>query len=142
MSNNPDHMDNLKPFQSGHDERRNLKGRPKKFLTVLKELGYANAEINETFIGLLGCSMDELNEMEQDEKTTMLVKVCIEVLKKSFRQGSFYNIDMMLTRAFGKPKETVDTNVTGIPSGPTIVQVIHTGVPLATSEKEAQELYK
>jgi len=31
---------NLKPFKKGEDERRNLEGRPKKYVTLLKEHGY------------------------------------------------------------------------------------------------------
>ncbi len=46
MANN----ENLKQFEKGVDSRRNMEGRPRKFITQLKAQGYRQSEINDADI--------------------------------------------------------------------------------------------
>lgn len=135
-------MNNLKNFQHGDDPRRNLKGRPRKLVNQAKELGYTTEEVKTTLEVLIALTKDELKEVLLNENSTMLELIVAASLKKAFEKGSLFNLELLLTRAQGKPKETINQNLTGIPANvPTYVQVISSGIPLAKSEKEAIELY-
>jgi hypothetical protein len=139
MANNPNHRDNLKPFALGFDERRNLKGRKeKKWLQQLKDQGYESQQVNDTLNGLIACTEEDLNTIMADPESTMLEKVCCKAVIKAMKNGSFFSMDFILTRIFGKPKETVDQNITANIATPVLVQVIDTGYPLANSEQEVK----
>lgn len=99
---------NLIPYQKG--QSGNLKGRPKKFITTLKEQGYRQSEINETITAMLTLSLDELKVIHDDPNATILEKTIANALYKSWRKGSLYSIETLLTRTFGKPKETIDVD--------------------------------
>src|SRR4051794_18336581 len=127
---------NLKPFLKGDDPRRNTSGRPKKLVLEAKEFSYTPEQVKETLETMIGFPKDKIIDILKHNDASMIELICAKVLKKCYDNGSFFNLEMILSRAFGKPKETVDTNITGDLPSTTIVQVINTGVPLATSEKE------
>ena len=110
-------LDNLKKgdgFDS-HPDRINRNGRPKKFVTLLKENGYKVSEVNDTVQAMLSMTLDELKEVWQDPKATILEKTIANAMRKSLEKGSLYSIETLLSRVFGKPKETADVtqNVSG-----------------------------
>jgi hypothetical protein len=86
----------------------NPKGRPKKYVTKL-------AEINDTIQAMLSMDLDELKEVWQNPKATILEKTIANAMRKSLEKGSLYSIETLLSRVYGKPKETADVNqnVTG-----------------------------
>ena len=84
----------------------NPNGRPKKFTTLLKESGYRISEINDTIQVMLQMTMEELADVYKNENATILEKTIANAMKKSLEKGSLYSIDTLLTRVFGKPKET------------------------------------
>jgi len=104
---------NLIPAQKG--EVRNPNGRPKKYVTLLKEQGYKLAEINDTIQAMLSMDLEELKDVWQNPKATILEKTIANAMRKSLEKGSFYSIETLLSRVYGKPKETADVNqnVTG-----------------------------
>ena len=108
--------DNLIPFKKG--ESGNPNGRPKKFTTLLKGIGYKQSEINDTIQNMLGMDMEQLKDIVQSDDTTILEKTIANALYRSFRKGSLYSIDTLLTRVYGKPKEQIQLegslNLTGI----------------------------
>ena len=107
-------LDNLKKgdgFDS-HPERINRNGRPKKYVTLLKEQGYKLAEINDTIQAMLSMDLDELKEVWQNPKATVLEKTIANAMRKSLEKGSLYSIETLLSRVYGKPKETADVNQT------------------------------
>jgi len=101
---------NLIPAQKG--EVRNPNGRPKKYVTLLKEQGYKLAEINDTIQAMLSMDLDELKEVWQNPKATVLEKTIANAMRKSLEKGSLYSIETLLSRVYGKPKETADVNQT------------------------------
>lgn len=107
-------LDNLKKgdgFDS-HPERINRNGRPKKYVTLLKEQGYKLSEINDTIQAMLSMDLDELKEVWQNPKATILEKTIANAMRKSLEKGSLYSIETLLSRVYGKPKETADVNQT------------------------------
>lgn len=107
---------NLIPFEKGQSGNPN--GRPKKFTTLLKEDGYKSFEINDTISSMLSLSMDELKNVHEDANATILEKTIANALYKSWKKGSLYSIETLLSRTFGKPKEQIthegNINITGI----------------------------
>jgi hypothetical protein len=107
-------LDNLKKgdgFDS-YPDRINKNGRPKKFVTLLKENGYKVSEVNDTVQAMLSMTLDELKDVWQDPKATILEKTIANAMRKSLEKGSLYSIETLLSRVFGKPKETADVNQT------------------------------
>lgn len=98
---------NLKPFKKGEDKRRNVDGRPKKYVTTLRDSGYKLAEINDTIQSMLTMNVDELKEVWTDANATILEKTIANAMMTSLRRGSLYSLDTLLTRLYGKPKEQV-----------------------------------
>ena len=96
---------NLKPFKKGISGNPN--GRPKKYVTTLRECGYKLSEINDTIQSMLQMNMDELKEVWEDRNATILEKTIANAMLTSLKRGSLYSIDTLLTRVFGKPKESI-----------------------------------
>ena len=59
---------------------------------------------------LLSMDIEELKAVYDNPKSTVLEKAVANAIRKSIEKGSLYNIETIITRAMGKPKETVDTN--------------------------------
>jgi len=107
MANN----ENLKPMQKG--ETRNPNGRPRKYVSLLREQGYKLSEVNDTIQVLISMTIDELKEVYTNPKATILEKTIASAIRKSIEKGSLYSIETLLTRVYGKPKEQVDLNASG-----------------------------
>jgi hypothetical protein len=83
---NPD-QSNLKPFKKGHDERRNVKGRPFKL-----------PEIDQILAKVLG--NDELGATEAEQ--------ILQALKDRAKKGDVRAAEVLLDRAYGKAKQAID----------------------------------
>jgi poly-beta-hydroxyalkanoate depolymerase len=125
---------NLKPVQKG--EIRNPNGRPRKYVSLLKEQGYKLAEINDTIQAMMSMDLEELKTVWDNPKATILEKTIASAMRKSLEKGSLYSLETLLTRVFGKPKETVDTTNKTELTGKIQVEVITSGVPLANRETD------
>jgi hypothetical protein len=97
---------NLKPFKKGYDERRNLQGRKHKYVSLLKKEGYSVSEVNDTIQIMMSMNLTELGEVFQNPKGTILEKTIANAMRKSLEKGSLYSLETLLTRVYGKPKET------------------------------------
>jgi hypothetical protein len=114
MRNNSENMannQNLKPFKKG--EVANPKGRPRKYVSLLKDSGYKLSEINDTIQSMMAMSMDELKEVFDNPAGTILEKTIANAMVKSLKKGSLYSLDTLLTRVYGKPKETANITQDG-----------------------------
>jgi len=92
-------------------ETANPNGRPKKFTTLMKEQGYKLSEVNDSIQAIMSMDEKEIREVTKNENATMLEKTVAKAIIKSYEKGSLYSIDTLLSRVYGKPKETVDATV-------------------------------
>lgn len=91
-------------------ETMNPNGRPRKYVSLLKEQGYKVSEINDTIQAMMAMDMDELKTVWENPKATILEKTVANAMRKSLEKGSLYSLETLLTRVFGKPKEQMDIN--------------------------------
>ena len=98
-----EHINQFKPGESG-----NPNGRPRKIVSLLKDQGYKLSEINDTLMALLSMDMNELKEAFENPNATVLEKAVAGAIRKSIEKGSLYNIETIITRAMGKPKEQTE----------------------------------
>ena len=91
-------------------ETMNPNGRPRKYVSILKDAGYKLSEINDTIQNMMAMRVEELNDVYKNQDTTILEKTIAGAMIKSMKNGSLYSLDTLLTRVYGKPKET--TSVT------------------------------
>lgn len=89
-------------------ETRNPYGRPKKLRSMLKTDGYQLQDVYETIELLLSMTVEQLGEVFKDPKASVLEKTIAKALAKSLEKGSLYSIETLLSRRFGKPKETAE----------------------------------
>ena len=100
--------ENIKDHEFKPGESGNPNGRPRKYVSLLKEQGYKLSEINDTLMALLSMDLNELKEVFENPKATVLEKAVAGAIRKSIEKGSLYNIETIITRAMGKPKEQQD----------------------------------
>ena|SRR5690606_37830714 len=84
-------IDNLKPFKKGEDSRRNKNGRPKKL-----------PDLDKLLANILG---------DEDDDKSEAAKVIASLLVQA-KKGNVRAIEVLLERAYGKPKQTIDNNIT------------------------------
>ena len=97
---------NNKPFEKGQSGNPN--GRPRKYVSQLRELGYKLSEINDTIQVMMAMDMEELKSVWDNPKATVLEKTIAAAIRKSIEKGSLYSIETLLTRVYGKPRENAD----------------------------------
>lgn len=115
---------NNKPFKKGQSGNPN--GRPRKFVTTLKEIGYKRSEINDTIQAMMAMDKDELTDVFKNPKATILEMTVASAMKKSIEKGSLYSIETLLSRVFGMPKQEVEQTI--------IERPIFTGIDLDVPE--------
>jgi len=106
--------ENLRPFKKGQSGNPN--GRPKSYVTGLKDAGYNMTEINMSIRHMLSMNIEELRKVYENPDATILEKTVAGAMRKSLEKGSLYSIETLLSRVFGKPNETSevkqDTEIT------------------------------
>ena len=111
MANNPKALENLKNFNKGEDERRHMEGRPKKLITQMKDIGYTKTQVEETMLSMLSLSRKELEKIDKGDEYTIMERTIAGALLKGHDKNSLFNLEMLLTRSQGKPKETIDQTI-------------------------------
>ena len=91
----------------------NPNGRPRKYVCELKGMGYKLSEINDTIQVMMAMDMEELKAVFQNDKATVLEKTIANAMRKSLEKGSLYSLETLLTRVYGKPKETTSVDTSG-----------------------------
>lgn len=91
----------------------NPNGRPRKYVSLLKEQGYKLSEINDTIQNMMAMDLEELKAVWDNPKATIMEKTVAAAMRKSLEKGSLYSLDTLLTRVYGKPKETTAVENSG-----------------------------
>jgi hypothetical protein len=91
-------------------ESGNPKGRPRKYVSLLKEQGYKLSEINDSIQAMMSMTIEELKAVWDNPQATVLEKTVAHAMRKSLEKGSLYSLETLLTRVYGKPKEQMDIN--------------------------------
>jgi len=94
----------INQFEKG--ESGNPNGRPRKYVSILADAGYKLAEINDTIQNMMAMDVQELKSVYDNPKATILEKTIANAMVKSLQKGSLYSLETLLTRVYGKPKET------------------------------------
>lgn len=95
-------------------ETNNPNGRPRKWISNLKDNGYKISEVNDCIQVLLAMTGAELSEVADTPHATVLEKTIASALTKGMEEGSLHVIETLLSRTYGKPKEqaTVSADMT------------------------------
>jgi len=86
----------------------NPNGRPRKLVTQFSDLGYKASEINDILMVLLAMTVEELRHVYESPDSTILEKTVARALKKDLDKGNLHNLETILSRAFGRSRETQD----------------------------------
>ena len=111
--------ENIQAHEFKKGQSGNPNGRPRKYASLLKEHGYKLSEINDTIQNMMAMDLEELKSVYENPKATILEKTLANAMKKSLEKGSLYSIETLLTRVYGKPKETQEL------AGETTIKVIY-----------------
>jgi hypothetical protein len=101
----------IEKYQIQKGQVLNPNGRPKKYITLLKEQGYKISEVNDTIQVMMAMDLEELKSVWENPKATILEKTIANAMRKSLEKGSLYSLETLMNRVYGKPKETVDNNI-------------------------------
>ena len=96
----------LNRYEKGAAWKGNRNGRPRKYITELSPYGYKNAQVMDCIQVLMAMTTKELQEILKNEDSTVLERTLANALLKSLSKGSLYSVDTLLSRVYGKPKET------------------------------------
>jgi hypothetical protein len=94
-------------------ETMNPNGRPRKYVSLLKDAGYKLSEINDTIQNMMAMDIQELKGVYENPQATILEKTIASAMRKSLEKGSLYSLETLLTRVYGKPKETAEVTNDG-----------------------------
>jgi hypothetical protein len=94
-------------------ETNNPNGRPRKYVSLLKDAGYKLSEINDTIQTMMAMDIQELKGVYENPQATILEKTIASAMRKSLEKGSLYSLETLLTRVYGKPKETAEVTNDG-----------------------------
>lgn len=103
----------IEQYQIKKGQVLNPNGRPRKYVSLLKDAGYKVSEINDTIQNMMAMDLDELKQVYDNPKATILEKTIANAMVKSLQKGSLYSLETLLTRVYGKPKETSSVENTG-----------------------------
>jgi ABC-type Fe3+-citrate transport system substrate-binding protein len=124
------------PYRMKKGETLNPNGRPRKYVTLLKEIGYKQSEINDTLQAMMAMDLEELKAVWDNPKATILEKTVANAMRKSLEKGSLYSLETLLTRVYGKPRETIDTNNKTEFTGKIQIELKGAEIPLSRREAD------
>lgn len=109
MSSN---KDKILPFSWKKGQSGNPNGRPRKFVCLLKDMGYNKQDIDTTIQNMMAMTINELAEVFKDDNATVLEKTVANAIKKGIEKGTLYSLETLISRVYGMPNQQTDANVT------------------------------
>jgi hypothetical protein len=82
--------ENIEPHKFKKGQSGNPNGRPRKYVSQLRELGYKLSEINDTIQVMMAMDMEELKSVWDNPKATVLEKTIAAAIRKSIEKGILY----------------------------------------------------
>jgi hypothetical protein len=110
---NENSLKNLKHYQKGFDPNRNYAGAPRKLVSQIAEIGYTNSQLCDTIKNIAALTENEVKQIVDNEECTMFERMIAKAMIKDFSKSSLWNLEIVINRAFGKPKETQAVENTG-----------------------------
>lgn len=83
----------------------NREGRPKKIYTHIKELGYSADDLKACFGELVFYTLNDLDEIINDESKPAITRIVAKAVKKSVKSGDMREIKDILEHSIGKPTQ-------------------------------------
>lgn len=117
---NPKSRANLEAHKWKKGQSGNPNGRPKKYVTQLTVEGYKLSEINDTIQTLMAMTLSELKEVFNDDDATILEVTIAKALFNDASEGKLTTMETILSRVFGKPKQSFENTITEQPLFPDI----------------------
>lgn len=127
--------ENILPFSWKKGQSGNPAGRPRKFVCLLKDMGYTKQDINTTIQNMMAMSISELAEVFKDDNATVLEKTIANAIKRGIEKGTLYSMETLLTRVYGQPKQEIESKNDNINRN-IQVEVIKSDAPIANNEKD------
>lgn len=100
-------------FKKGFDPKRNSSGAPRKLISKISELGYNNREIADTLMNIAALTKAEIQSITENEECTLLERMVAKALLRDYEKGSLWNLETIISRAVGKPKESATVENSG-----------------------------
>lgn len=107
--------ENILQFSWQKGQSGNPKGRPRKFVCQLKEMGYNKQDINTTIENMMAMTLNELADIYKDEHATILERTIANAMRKSLEKGTLYSLETLISRVHGVPTQTVNQTITEKP---------------------------
>lgn len=104
--------DKILPFSWKKGQSGNPNGRPRKFVCLLKDMGYNKQDIDTTIQNMMAMTINELAEVFKDDNATVLEKTVANAIKKGIEKGTLYSLETLISRVYGMPNQQTDSNVT------------------------------
>lgn len=84
----------------------------RKLVLSQKKIRYTAAELKETIETLLACTEEEINAVYTSSYATVYERVVAGCLLISLRESKLPVVETLLSRVYGKPRETIDVTPT------------------------------
>ena len=107
---NPNIGQQGKKFVKG-DKRINKNGRPRKWISEMKDSGYSLSEITDAIQVLISLETSKLDEIRMNPQSTVLEITIASAILRSIEKGDLDSIETLITRVYGKPKEKVEADI-------------------------------
>ena len=103
--------ENVKPFEFKKGKSGNPGGRPRKFISTLKDEGYTMSQISDTMKVLMVCDESEITAAKDDQTLTIIERTVAAVLLKCMKDGDMKPVETILSRVFGQPKQEMQLDI-------------------------------